>query len=142
MRRNLIILLSSGLGLGFIPKAPGTFGTVLGLFLAVLAPDNIYLVLGLSVLGIWASQEAEKVFAEHDSPKIVIDEVAGYLIAAYNRHGYYLIAAFILFRILDILKPPPIRQLQKLPGGLGVMADDLAAGLATNLIIGVIAYLF
>ena len=142
MRRSLIILLSSGLGLGFIPKAPGTFGTALGLFLAVLAPDNIYLVLGLIVLGIWASQEAEKVFAEHDSPKIVIDEVAGYLIAAYSRHGYYLIAAFILFRILDILKPPPIRQLQKLPGGLGVMADDLAAGLATNLIIGLIAYLF
>lgn len=142
MRRSLIILLSSGLGLGFIPKAPGTFGTVLGLFLAVLAPDNIYLVLGLSVLGIWASQEAEKVFAEHDSPKIVIDEVAGYLIAAYSRHGYYLIVAFILFRILDILKPPPINQLQKLPGGLGIMADDLAAGLATNLIIGVIVYLF
>ena len=141
MRRSLIILLSSGLGLGFIPKVPGTFGTALGLFLAVLAPDHIYLVLGLSVLGIWASQEAEKVFAEHDSPKIVIDEVAGYLIAAYNRHGYYLIVAFILFRILDILKPPPIRQLQKLPGGLGVMADDLAAGLATNLVIGVIAYL-
>lgn len=141
MRRSLIILLSSGLGLGFIPKVPGTFGTALGLFLAVLAPDNIYLVLGLIVLGIWASQEAEKVFAEHDSPKIVIDEVAGYLIAAYNRHGYYLIVAFILFRILDILKPPPIRQLQKLPGGLGVMADDLAAGLATNLVIGVIAYL-
>lgn len=141
MKRSLIILLSSGLGLGFIPKAPGTFGTVLGLLLAVLMPDNIYLVLGVSVLGIWASQEAEKVFAEHDSPKIVIDEVAGYLIAAYNRHGYYLIVAFILFRILDILKPPPINQLQKLPGGLGVMADDLAAGLATNLIIGLIAYL-
>jgi len=135
MRKNLIVLLATGIGLGLFPKAPGTFGTILGLVLAVIFPDNLYLVVAVSLLGVWISQEAEKILKQHDSPKIVIDEIAGYLIAAFNWHGYYLLAAFVLFRILDILKPAPIRQMQKLPGGIGVMADDLAAGLLTNLIL-------
>lgn len=142
MKKNLIILLASGFGLGLIPKGPGTFGTLLGLILAVLVPDNLYLVLVLSLLGVWLAHEAEKVLEEHDSPKIVVDEIAGFLIAAYNWHGYYLILAFVLFRILDIFKPDPIRQLQKLPGGMGVMADDLAAGLLTNLAMTFAIYIF
>ncbi len=142
MKKNIIVLLASGFGLGLVPKGPGTFGTLFGLVLAVLVPDNIYLVIGISLLGVWVSHEAEKALEEHDSPKIVIDEVAGFLIAAYNWHGYYLIMAFILFRILDIFKPDPIRQLQKLPGGIGVMADDLGAGLLTNLAMRLAIYLF
>lgn len=134
MKRKLIVFLATGFGLGMLPKAPGTFGTLLGVILAAIFPDNLYLVMAVSILGIWISQEAEKLLQEHDCPKIVIDEVAGYLIAAFNWHGYYLIAAFVLFRVFDIIKPPPIRQLQKLPGGIGVMADDLAAGLLTNLV--------
>lgn len=142
MKKKLIVLLASGFGLGLVPKAPGTFGTMLGLILAVLLPNNPYLLVGISLLGVWLSHEAEKILEEHDSPKIVIDEVAGFLIAAYNWHGYYLIMAFILFRILDVFKPDPIRQLQKLPGGLGVMADDLAAGLLTNLAMRLATRLF
>ena len=142
MKKKLIVLLASGFGLGLVPKAPGTFGTMLGLILAVLLPNNPYLLVGVSLLGVWLSHEAEKILEEHDSPKIVIDEVAGFLIAAYSWHGYYLIMAFILFRILDVFKPDPIRQLQKLPGGLGVMADDLAAGLLTNLAMRLATRLF
>lgn len=142
MKKNLIILFASGFGLGLIPKAPGTFGTLLGLVLAALLPNNIILVILLSLGGVWLSNEAEKLLEEHDSPQIVIDEIAGFLIAAYNWYGYYLIMAFILFRILDIFKPDPIRQLQKLPGGLGIMADDLAAGLLTNLAMSLAIRLF
>ncbi len=142
MKKNLILLFASGFGLGLIPKAPGTFGTLLGLILAVIFPNNIYLLVGIGVIGVWLSHEAEKVLEEHDSPKIVIDEVAGFLIAAYNWHGFYLIMAFILFRILDVFKPDPIRQLQKLPGGIGIMADDLAAGLLTNLAIRLATRIF
>lgn len=134
MKRKLIVLLATGFGLGMLPKAPGTFGTLLGVILAAIFPDNLYLVMAVSILGIWISQEAEQILEEHDCPNIVIDEIAGYLIAAFNWHGYYLVAAFVLFRVFDIIKPPPIRQLQKLPGGIGVMADDLAAGLLTNLV--------
>lgn len=142
MKKNLIILLASGFGLGLVPKGPGTFGTLLGLVLAVLVPDNLVLVIGLSLAGVLLANEAEKVLEEHDSPKIVIDEIAGFLIAAYSWHGYYLIMAFFLFRILDVFKPDPIRQLQKLPGGMGIMADDLAAGLLTNLAMSLAVYLF
>jgi len=142
MKKNLIILVASGFGLGLVPKAPGTLGTVLGLVLAVLVPDNIYFVVGVGVLGVWVSHEAEKILEEHDSPQIVIDEIAGFLIAAYTWQGYYLIMAFILFRILDIFKPDPIRQLQRLPGGIGIMADDLAAGFLTNLVMRLATYIF
>ncbi|HWI54292.1 MAG TPA: phosphatidylglycerophosphatase A [Desulfobacteria bacterium] len=133
--KKIITLLASGLGLGLIPWAPGTFGTLIGVILAILVPDNIYLVSALCITGIWAANEGEKIFEEHDSPKIVIDEIAGFLIAAYNMQGGYLIAAFILFRFFDILKPFPVKQLQNLPGGLGVMADDIAAGVMTNIIL-------
>ncbi len=142
MKKKFVVLLASGFGAGLIPGITGTYGTVLGLFLAILRPDNIYLVTGAIIVGLWAAHEGEKVFAEHDSGKIVIDEVAGFLIAAYNWHGYHLITAFILFRIFDILKPGPIKHLQKLPGGFGVMADDLAAGLATNLVMRLAGFLF
>lgn len=135
MKKNLIILLATGFGLGMFPKAPGTFGTLFGMALAVIFPDNLYLVLSVSLLGVWVAHEAEKILQQHDSPKIVIDEIAGYLIAAFNWHGYYLLIVFILFRAFDIIKPEPIRVLQKLPGGLGVMADDLAAGLLANLLL-------
>lgn len=135
MKKNLIVIVATGFGLGMLPKAPGTFGTVLGVALAVIFPDNLYLVIAVTLLGIWLSQEAEKILEEHDSPKIVIDEIAGYLLAVFNWHGYYLLAAFVLFRVFDIIKPEPIRQLQKLPGGIGIMADDLAAGLLSNLVL-------
>ncbi|MBU7005263.1 phosphatidylglycerophosphatase A family protein [Phosphitispora fastidiosa] len=142
MRKNIIILLASGFGLGLIPKAPGTFGTLLGLVLAVLFPDNIFLITSTVVLGIWISQEAEMALQEHDSPKIIVDEIAGYLIAVYTWNGIYLIIGFLLFRALDILKPAPINRLQKLPGGFGVMADDLAAGLITNIIMQAAVFVF
>ncbi len=142
MRRNLVILVSSGLGLGFIPRASGTFGTLLGLVMALLVPDNVYFVAGICILGTLAAHEAEKIFREHDSSRIVIDEIAGFLIAAFHWRGFHLLAAFFLFRILDIAKPFPIKQLQKLPGGLGIMADDLAAGFLTNLAMSLAVYLF
>ncbi len=142
MRKKLIILLASGFGIGLIPKAPGTFGTLLGVILAILFPDNVFLITGIVVLGTWISQEAEKALQEHDSARIVIDEIAGYLIAVYAWEGIYLIIGYLLFRTLDILKPVPINRLQRLPGGLGIMADDVAAGLITNIIMRVAVVIF
>lgn len=141
MIKSTVKLLATGLGLGLLPKAPGTFGTLLGVVLAVLFPDNLWLVTGACVLGIWIANEGEKIFNQHDCPKIVIDEIAGFLVASYGWHGYQLIYAFILFRIFDIVKPFPVRQLQKLPGGLGVMVDDIAAGLLANLVIYMVTHI-
>lgn len=142
MRKGLITFIASGFGLGYIPKAPGTFGTVLGVVLAFFIPDNLLFVTGVSVFGVWVSNEAEIILEEHDSPKIVIDEIAGFLIATYSWQGYYSIAAFILFRVFDILKPWPLKNLQKLPGGLGIMVDDIVAGLLANISLILITYIF
>lgn len=141
---NVILLLASGFGLGYVPKGPGTVGSLFGLVLALVIPSNVYLyvVIGIGLLGVWVANEAEKILEEHDSPIIVIDEIAGFLLASYGWSGYYLILAFILFRILDVMKPEPLRSLQKLPGGLGIMTDDLLAGLLANLAVRLATHLW
>ncbi len=127
---------------GYFPAAPGTWASAVGLVFAELvslssARYSILIVLTI-LLGIIASDVAEKVIGEKDSGHIVIDEFAGYLIAAYGvpRTHRYLIAAFLLFRVFDILKPFPINRLEKrLSGGLGIMADDILAGIFSNILI-------
>lgn len=91
----------------------------------------------VTVAGIYVSSLAERILNQKDPGHIVIDEFAGYLVSMMFLPvtAGYLIAAFVLFRGFDILKPPPIRGLQNLPGGWGVMVDDIAAGIYTNLIL-------
>ena len=87
------------------------------------------------VAGTWAAHRAES-FYGHDSHRVVIDEVAGSLIAiAFLPHNVAIaVVAFLLFRLFDIVKPPPIYQIQSLPGGFGVMADDVVAAIAANVV--------
>lgn len=139
--------------LGFVPKAPGTCGTLLGVFLAMgcarysevpriqaLAMGSLLLLFcGVTLL---YAEAAEKALGMKDPPQVVSDEVAGFLLAVLGlpilQPGMEWVkmgGAFLLFRVLDILKPPPIRRLQRLPGGLGILAADLAAGALTNLIL-------
>lgn len=126
---------------GFIPLAPGTLGTLaaLGLVMFLRLPPSPYIALTLAciVIGVLSSGVAEEVMGRRDPSCVVIDEFAGYLVAVafLPETAGYLLAGFILFRFFDILKPPPIRWLQALRGGLGVMADDLAAGLLTNVLL-------
>jgi phosphatidylglycerophosphatase A len=136
-------LIYTGLGLGLAPKAPGTCGTLLGLPLFWLAGDQSWPVqAGLWVLvfalGWWAAAKAEAELGVHDSPQVVIDEVAGYLTAVFlapNRPAVWILG-FILFRFFDILKPWPVNWAdRRLPGGFGVMADDILAGLYAWLVL-------
>jgi phosphatidylglycerophosphatase A len=127
---------------GYLPVAPGTWGSIAGLVFVVLVPLSLPALLGTivagTVLGILAADAAEKAIGETDSGHIVIDEFVGYLVSViFIPHTYgYLIAAFLLFRFFDILKPFPIRTVEKkLSGGLGVMADDILAGVVTNLVL-------
>lgn len=124
--------------IGYLPVAPGTFGTAAGFFFVLLLKsDDIRLLISsvvILILGLFTSHSAEKQLGK-DSPHIVIDELCGYMISVIfiPKSIEYLIAAFILFRIFDILKPPPIRPIERnIPGGAGIMLDDVLAGIYAN----------
>jgi len=128
--------------IGYLPFAPGTFATLFGVvFFAFLKPSfpvHFFLLAAVSVVGTVASGRTEKMLNEKDSSHIVIDEFAGYALSILSLPLTlpYLIAAFLLFRFFDILKPPPIRWIEKtLPGGAGIMADDLMAGIYANVLL-------
>jgi phosphatidylglycerophosphatase A len=124
---------------GYLPIAPGTFGSLAALiFFAVLKPQlyvQVSLLIVVVLAGAIASHHTEKMLKERDSGHIVIDEFAGYTLSVLLLPSAisYFVAAFLLFRFFDILKPPPIRWIEEvLPGGIGIMADDLIAGIYTN----------
>jgi phosphatidylglycerophosphatase A len=124
-------------GAGYAPVAPGTCGTAVAVPVAWLLADTTWwgfvtIVVAVTALGIWAAQVADAAWGTHDSGRIVVDEVAGYLatVALVDRGDPWVLAVgFVLFRALDIVKPPPIRWIdERLPGGYGVILDDVAAG--------------
>ena len=129
--------VATALGAGYSPVAPGTCGTAVTVPLAWACRDfdtlaMIGLVLLVTVVGIAAAHRADQAWGTHDSGRIVIDEVAGYLatVALVDRGSWIvLVVGFFVFRALDIIKPPPIRWIdEQLPGGPGVVLDDVAAG--------------
>ncbi len=136
--RRPLHLLAFGFGAGLAPRAPGTFGTGVGVLLylplAGLPPAaywGVTLLVALAGIGIcgWSSRQ----LGVHDHPGIVWDEIAGYLVTmAWAPAGaFWVVAGFVLFRLFDILKPWPIGWLdRRLGGGLGIMLDDILAGLA------------
>jgi phosphatidylglycerophosphatase A len=124
-------------GAGYSPVAPGTCGTAVAVPLAyVMAGLPLWqyaaIVAVVTAIAIWAAGRADRAWQTHDSQRIVIDEVAGYLVtmALVDRaHWPALACGFIAFRFFDIVKPPPVRWLDEhLPGGTGVVLDDVAAG--------------
>ena len=137
--RHPAILLATWFGCGLLRPAPGTWGTLAGLpvAIAVLAIWGWHFLLALTaitaVAGLWAAHRYDAASATHDASAIVIDEVVGIWIAMLPAIAlYHAVIAFVLFRTLDILKPWPIGWAdRKLPGGFGVMADDVLAGLAS-----------
>lgn len=140
--RFLSKIIATVFFIGYIPFASGAFGSIAALaFVWLLKPDAFTMVIILTavfVFGILSSYIVEKDSGLKDDSRIVIDEFAGYLISVIFLPLTlgYLIAAFILFRFLDILKPPPIRNVEKLlSGGVGIMMDDVLAGIFTNIIL-------
>ena len=132
--RRLAVLIASVGGVGYAPIAPGTAGSVVGVGLYLLTRDwnagaQVALVLAISVIGIWASNGAVRHFNHKDPGHIVIDEVAGQLLTLLLTGAAWggAVVGFFVFRLLDINKPWPANRFEALPGGLGVMADDLMA---------------
>jgi phosphatidylglycerophosphatase A len=134
---NLFVkLLATWGGTGYSPVASGTVGTIAAIpFYLVLArlPLPLYLITlaAFFFLACWVAGRAEVIFQEQDSGKIVIDEVVGYLVTmtAIPCEWRYIVAGFFLFRVFDIVKPPPARWFDRqLKNGYGVVLDDVAAG--------------
>jgi len=131
-------ILATALGVGYSPLAPGTCGTAMAVPLAwLLAPLPLWqfaaITIAITVVGIWAASVADRSWGTHDSGRIVIDEVAGYLftVALIDRHDWLALGVgFLVFRVLDIAKPPPVRQVDRMMGGgTGVVLDDVMAGI-------------
>lgn len=140
------LLLSTGLYSGYSPFAPGTAGTVVGvlLYLFIIQFNPVYyiiLIIALFFIGVRVSSEAEKIFGKKDHGAIVIDEVEGFLIAMFllPKTIFFIISGFLLFRLLDIIKP--FSRLQQIEGGLGVMIDDIIAAIFTNVLLQLIRFL-
>ncbi len=143
--KTILFLATSG-PVGNIPFAPGTFGTLVGLplcFLLSLCSISFgaILIITFIVLAIWIAQEAEKLIKEKDPGCIVIDEIAGMMVTLLGLpfDPITVVTGFLIFRILDIFKPFPARMLENtIPGGAGVVLDDIAAGIWGNLILRIV----
>jgi phosphatidylglycerophosphatase A len=129
-------LVATGAGVGHFPFAPGTAGSLLGAILCfplVYLPWPVYLAatLALAGLAVWAAGQVAAELGQPDPSEIVIDEIAGMWVAAIALPPtlYDFTAVFLLFRLMDVVKPAPIPRLERLGGGLGIVADDVAAGL-------------
>ena len=143
---DFIKLIVTGLGLGLLPIAPGTWGTLLGIPLAILfsyfgAYGYMFATIIVSVGGMVASEIYERRMQSHDNSEIVIDEVAGFLVTMtwLPMTWQSLLLGFFVFRVLDVIKPFPISYVdERVKGGVGVVADDLLAGLVGNILLQVV----
>ena len=147
-REKAVLFLATGFYVGNIPPAPGTLGSLIGLALCFLLagiklPPAIILAVLFIGFAVWIAHAAEKTLKKKDPGCIVIDEVAGMVVTLIGLPFNLTTAVigFIIFRILDILKPFPIRTLDKrLAGGIGIVADDVVAGIFANIILRLLLY--
>jgi len=168
--KDYLALAIATCGVGYLPLAPGTWGSLLGvgLYLVIefldgkfirsfagpnsfllFAPISVFiaaellLITVVTLVGIWAGSRSEKLFARKDPGKVVVDEVAGQLIALLpvlpkvDPGWLSILTAFLAFRLFDIAKPYPARRLESLESGLGIMADDIVAGAYAAVVVSV-----
>lgn len=144
--KTVIKMVSSGLYIGYSPVASGTLGSIWGVLIYLQLREfpaiYIFVVMLLFIVGFLLCTKAEEIFGKKDSPKIVIDEIASMsLVYLFIKPTWFMvISGFILFRIFDIIKPPPGRKVQSLPGSAGVMLDDVVAAVYTIIILAAVGY--
>lgn len=137
----LALALATSLGVGYVPVAPGTFGSLVGLLLWALLPANptiqFVVIVVLFVAGSWSAGVAERHFKSTDPAPVVLDEVMGMLITLWLVPVSWIGAGigFFCFRLLDVVKPYPANRFEDLHGGMGVMADDGMAAIYANLLL-------
>jgi len=145
---RLFMGIATGFGAGYLPKAPGTWGSLVALplhfFLRQLAPNHYALALtGIFFIAVITAGQAEKILDRKDPGVVVIDEIIGMLItliAAPNNPLIWLLG-FLIFRFFDIFKPFPIRLIdQRINGGMGIVLDDVLAGIYSLIVLQVFCY--
>lgn len=150
---DVVALSIATWGVGYLPLMPGTFGSLVGvgIFLLLVRAGAVGLLLAIVVItfaGIWAGSRTEALAGRKDPGKVVVDEVAGQLISLFpltlfaHWSTVIVIVSFILFRFFDIVKPYPARRFERFEGGLGIMCDDLIAGVYGALITSIILWVF
>jgi len=141
--RRIGVFIATCAYVGYAPVAPGTFGSAIGLAVFYVVRHQrsttveVAAIVALAAVGLWSATEAEHHFGGIDPGPVVIDEVIGMLITLafipVNMAG--AIVAFFIFRFLDVVKPWPARRLEQLPGGFGVVLDDMMAGVYGNIVM-------
>ena len=150
--RWVVKIMASAFFIGYVPRGSGSLASIIACGVWLFLSDMSYypfLPLFFTVIGFMISGYAQRnVFKEHDSPKIVIDEIAGMLVTylsfsfSLSLEGIlYLAAGFLLFRFLDIVKPFPIKMFQSLKGGAGIMLDDLLSAVIANGLLQLIRFI-
>jgi len=142
VKRPLVALsLATAFGVGYVPFAPGTFGSAVGLIIWALLPaSNVVqaaVIVIIFAVGAWSATAAERYFGGTDPGPVVIDEVMGMLLTLFMHPVGWAgaIGAFFLFRAFDVIKPYPADRLEQLHGGLGIMADDGMAAVYANVVL-------
>jgi len=149
-KEKVVMFIATGCFIGKIPFAPGTFGSLAGILLCFILsktsePVAIFCIILFIIFSIWIAGDAEKILKIKDPGSIVIDEIAGMAVTLIGLpfNLFYVATGFIIFRVLDITKPFPIRYIEKrISGGAGVVLDDVAAGIFGNIILRIIFFLF
>ena len=149
MTSRLYLAVATALGVGYVPFAPGTFGSLAGLavYIGVRAVGEplaeLAAIVVVFLLGAVAATAAEEHFGHIDPGPVVIDEVLGMLVtlALVPVSVTGALVGFVLFRVFDVIKPPPCNRLEALPGGWGVMSDDFMAAVYSHLCVRVLAWL-
>jgi len=145
---RLSVAVATALGVGYVPFAPGTFGSLAGLvvFAGVRATGQpaveLAAIVAVFFAGVWAATAAETHFGHIDPGPVVIDEVLGMLVTLtlmpVSMTGVFV--GFVLFRVFDVIKPPPCNRFEALPGGWGVMCDDFMAAVYAHVCVRVLAW--
>jgi len=146
-KRKAVVFLATGFGFGCVPVIPGTFGTLPGLPVCYLLAQLPVAVAALSVVilitvAMWIAGAAEEAFQQKDPGKIVIDEIAGLAVALLGLPFdlFHVVTGFVAFRLIDAWKPFPLRLMEKrLSGGVGVVMDDVGAGIYTHILVRLLA---
>ncbi|MCX7739037.1 MAG: phosphatidylglycerophosphatase A [Hydrogenothermaceae bacterium] len=153
---RIAFFLASSFYLGRFPIVPGTVGTLGALPFFYLYWDKgllaqFSITISVILIGIWASHTVSQKVSDKDPSFVTVDEVAGYMITMFgidpqnyqlNQLLTYFILGFVIFRIVDIIKPPPIKLLEKYPMGIGIMLDDVLAGLYSWILLHLLIYIF
>lgn len=153
-REKKILFFATGGYAGNAPKAPGTVGTLVGIpicFILSFFNSSVGMgyvalfVVALIIFAVWIAQEAVEILDDKDPGCVVIDEIAGFAVTMLGVpfNVWSVVLAFLVFRFFDILKPFPVRYLERrIPGGAGVVLDDIAAGIMANIVLRIILAIF